>query len=194
MLLRSGISYSEFVTNTFYASLFSPCILHTPPISYSSYYKHNMIWSISFEVCHYVTIFGLPLLPSWLSVLKQQLMFFPLRLGPSFTSIKRTDKEREFNNNSVFIFLRSHNSKQMLKMFTLINARMNTFDHGLSHPFETLGGVCEWSDRPKMCWWGVTLFPNAAEYTTILSVPIRRNIRDCALADMGGPCHWSRSN
>jgi len=91
---ESAVSYSEFVANTFYAGLFSPCMLHTPPISYSSYYKHNLIWSRNYEAYHYVTFFGLPLLPSWPSVLKQQFMFFPLRLGPSFTPIKRTDKER----------------------------------------------------------------------------------------------------
>jgi len=27
----------------------------------------------------------------------------------------------------------------MLKMSTFINVRMDTFDHGLLHPFETLG-------------------------------------------------------
>jgi len=91
---ESDVSYSELLTNILYASLFSPCMLHTPPISYYSYYKHNLIWRRSHEAYHYVTIFSLPLLPSWPSVLKLQLMLFPLRLGPSFTPIKGRDKER----------------------------------------------------------------------------------------------------
>ena len=38
----SGVSYSEFLTNNFYASLFSPCMLHTPPILYFSYNNNNI--------------------------------------------------------------------------------------------------------------------------------------------------------
>jgi hypothetical protein len=61
-LFKSGVSYSEFLTKTFYSSLFSPCMLYTPPISYSSYYKNNLIWSRSYEAYHYVNIISLLLL------------------------------------------------------------------------------------------------------------------------------------
>jgi hypothetical protein len=89
----------------FYASFFSPCTLHSPPISYSLYYNNNLIWSRSYEAYHYVTIFSLLLLPtSYVQLFPGPLfsnnsLYCSLKVRSKFHIHKKEQTKREFNNN-----------------------------------------------------------------------------------------------
>jgi hypothetical protein len=89
------VSDQHFFVNGF----FSPCTLHTPPISHSSYYKNNFTWSRSYEAYHYITIFSLLLLHTSyvyfsLAHFSQTTAYIvPLRVGSNFTFIKKNRQD-----------------------------------------------------------------------------------------------------
>ena len=54
---------------------------------------------------------------------------------------------------TVFFFLSSRNSQQLFKMSsTSTNARIDTSDYGLSHPFQGAWAVANGLSGTQMCW------------------------------------------
>jgi len=74
----------------------------------------------------------------------------------------------------------------MLKISsTRINAHMDTFDSGLSHTFIGPGAVANGLTGLKTCWWSVSLFSIATEYTTDLSLPTDKKPEGLSQANVG---------